>query len=151
MTCTFAGCDRPKKYKLFCRSHYRHSRSGELKPLRRSIQDLNDFMSRTSPSADCLQWETPGSNGYSNCWYDGRSWKAHRLAYHLSTSENITGRPIHHKCANKWCVKPDHLQLATTAENTLEMNARKGYEAEISMLKREVEQLKGRLSRYEEV
>lgn len=152
--CDFDGCDRARSYALLCKQHYKQQWLGQdLRPIRNAsgIVDFEEFMVRTEPSGDCLRWVSSKTVGYANCWYKGAPWKAHRLAYHLSNGEDISNRPIHHKCANKWCVKPEHLQLATTAENTLEMNARKGYEAEIAMLKVQVTELKSRLSKYEEV
>ncbi len=148
--CTFDGCDRARAYKFLCKQHYKQQWEGkQLTPIRNAegVTDLDEFLRRTKPQGECWRWDTHTKTGYPGCWYRGTHWKAHRLSFHLTTGEDITGVPIHHKCATKWCVNPAHLQKATQAENTLEMMARKGYEAEISMLKQRVAELETQLEK----
>ena len=66
---------------------------------------------------------------------------AHRIAYEVWVGEIPEGMEIHHKCANSLCVKPDHLQLATKAENSLEMMARRSYERHIKALQKRIHDL----------
>ena len=66
---------------------------------------------------------------------------AHRIAYEVWVGEIPEGMDIHHKCANTLCVKPAHLQLATKAENSLEMLARRSYEAHIKALQKRIRDL----------
>lgn len=60
---------------------------------------------------------------------------------------------VHHKCANRACVNPDHLQLVTLESNVAEMHERTKYlrtigeqAVEISELREENERLRSLLS-----
>lgn len=124
----------------------------DLRPIREQMKGLSCFLQRVQEqTSGCWSYMNRVRDNYSNCYYAGTSWKAHRLSYHLHTRDDITNLPIHHKCANKWCVNPNHLEKASTAENTLEMMGRKAYEAEITALSKRISELEARLSRYEEV
>lgn len=72
--------------------------------------------------------------------------RAHRLMYELVYGEIAPGEVVHHKCANRHCINPDHLQLACSAENSLEMNARRTYEARIAFLEERVAELERTIS-----
>ena len=69
------------------------------------------------------------------CWiWNGKNYpqatggmRMHRLVATVMYGD-ITGQSVHHKCANKACINPDHLQLVTRAENSAEMLARRDYE-----------------------
>ena len=50
--------------------------------------------------------------------------KVHRLAYELCIGEIPKGMVIKHKCDNKLCVNPHHLELGTYSENLREAYAR---------------------------
>jgi len=67
-------------------------------------------------------WVYTGSKdkfGYGNFYYKQSNYKAHRIAYYLKHGE-ITGRKvIDHKCRNKSCINPDHLEAVSQLENVL--------------------------------
>lgn len=56
--------------------------------------------------------------GYGKFWYDGKPWKAHRIAYHAAK-----GKPrkplLDHLCRTRRCVNDAHLEPVTQAVNTL--------------------------------
>lgn len=148
--CEFPGCDRDRKtYKRWCGPHRKQQRKGHQMRLlynKTGSWTVESILARCKTEGEfgCLRLK-PG-NGYPNVWHESANWKAHRLTYHLSTGEDIDGIPIHHKCANKWCVNPEHLQMASNAENTLEMMGRRAYEARIASLEAKVRELESKLS-----
>jgi hypothetical protein len=50
--------------------------------------------------------------------------RAHRYAWELTNGPIPTGLVVAHRCDNTRCVRPDHLFLATQAENLADMRAK---------------------------
>lgn len=151
-SCSFNPCHKVSRTKGLCEAHYQQKRkTGILKPLwegRRNIHTLDDLLRYTTANGDCLIWDrSTTSSGYGFQTYCDKSWPAHRLAFWLANGKlDITGLTVHHKCAVKLCINPMHLELATQAENVLEMHARKGMEAEIKMLRARVAELEAEVT-----
>ena len=59
---------------------------------------------------------------------------AHRVSLSASLGAALDDQPVHHRCAQRSCVNPDHLQLVTTYDNAAEMMARNYYERRIARL-----------------
>lgn len=85
-------------------------------------QFIASFSSRTRPDGDCLIW-TGGiaPTGYGHVSVLRETQGAHRAAYWIATGikppPRETGMTIDHLCGNPSCVKPEHLELVTQAEN----------------------------------
>lgn len=70
-------------------------------------------------SHGCWFWTAHVSpSGYGRFSVDGRTAYAHRVAYELAVGQIPVGLQIDHLCSNKRCVRPDHLEVVTNAENT---------------------------------
>ena len=68
------------------------------------------------------------SNGYGAVWVDGKTVGAHRHAYcvaHGLRLEDIAGKVVRHKCDNRPCKEPTHLELGSNADNSQDMVDRK--------------------------
>ena len=65
------------------------------------------------------------SKGYGQLWYQGRARWAHRISYAAFNGPIPDGLTVDHTCHNPSCVNPEHLRLATMAENTAEGNGRR--------------------------
>ena len=70
-----------------------------------------------------------------------KSERAHRLSYHIFTSDVKAYEVVHHTCSNKSCINPKHLRLVSPQENTAEMLERRHYHKQIAELQQEVERL----------
>ena len=87
------------------------------------------------PRSACWVWQGALSNGYGRLQKDGQMWSAHRFAYHHLVGYLHKSEPVHHACANRACVEPEHLQRVTAAQNTAEMLGRVAMEEELQDLR----------------
>lgn len=137
-------------YKELCPGH-RHQayRGEELRTLRRStkLSSVADIEAQCEKVSGCWKYPGPYRHGYARAQVGGKTQLVHRLSYMWSSGDTLTSREhVHHKCANTWCVNPEHLEPATAAENNLEMLARKSYVARIETLEARVLELEAELA-----
>jgi hypothetical protein len=78
-----------------------------------------DFWSRLNKTpSGCWEWTLRVSaKGYGVFDCNGKTWRAHRLAYILAKGEIPDGMMILHGCDNRKCCNPDHLRTGTAKEN----------------------------------
>ena len=76
----------------------------------------------------CLEWTGFKSrDGYGILQTSGKLIKAHRVADCNANGKNledITGLVVRHKCDNRKCLNPDHLEIGTSADNTRDRHMR---------------------------
>ncbi len=73
----------------------------------------------------CWNWNKAKTNGYGQITSNGKSYLAHRLAYELSNKELPDLLLVRHKCDNKSCCNPEHLELGTHSDNSNDVVIRK--------------------------
>jgi len=123
----------------------------ELVPVRKSAQVGKsaeyylDFW--IDKSGDCWNWTGHKFKGYGRIGFRGKRLLAHRLAYETWVGSIPKEMSVHHKCANRLCCNPDHLELATQRDNMAEMFARKAYEARIAELEARVAELESQVQK----
>lgn len=85
---------------------------------------LARFMSKIDRD-DCWLWNG-SKDRYGFFKKDGKQYLAHRVSYLHHHGEIPVGFVVRHKCINKHCVNPEHLELGTHTQNNGEDRARDG-------------------------
>jgi HNH endonuclease len=75
------------------------------------------------PLSGCHIWHGPLKQGYGWLQYQGRMWRAHRLAWTVKHGSIPKGMILCHRCNVRRCVNPDHLALGTRADNNADIKA----------------------------
>jgi hypothetical protein len=76
------------------------------------------FWVKVQKGDGCWMWTgSMGAQGYGVIKRAGRFSGAHRISYELNVGEIPEGLIVRHRCDNPSCVRPDHLELGTRADN----------------------------------
>jgi hypothetical protein len=110
----------PRLTRGMCNRHYkRWTKFGDpLGTARRTPEER--FWARVDKRNDSECWLWTGGfmgTGYGGFFLNGRMTVAHRVAYELLVGPIPDGLHIDHLCRVRACVKPDHLEPVTLAEN----------------------------------
>jgi len=98
---------------------------------------------------DCWPWKGAVSpTGYPQLAADGVTQLGHRLVYEHYNGP-LDNEPVHHTCANRWCVNPAHLQRVSQRENMAEMLERNYYIKRIAEQDDRIAELEARLCELE--
>lgn len=96
--------------------HYQRVRRGEHvhQGAKRSRHDaVRRFWAYVSKTRHCWIWTGGIDAGYGLFWLSGGYVRAHRYAYELCVGPIPDGHDVHHRCQNKLCVNPQHLETLT--------------------------------------
>lgn len=118
MVCAIKGCPKEYRARGWCHSHYRKfMKWGD--PLHDGMSLEHKLAKYFRPEGEgCWEWRGGRSRaGYGVFSVDRIQVKAHRFIYELLVGPIPSGLVIDHLCSNPPCVRPDHLEAVTTAEN----------------------------------
>jgi len=74
---------------------------------------------------ECWEWNTRVSNGgYARIKINGKYYQAHRVSYRLNCGPIPKGMLVLHKCDNKICLNPNHLELGNQSKNMKDRSLR---------------------------
>lgn len=84
------------------------------------MQIENRFWAKVNKGPGCWEWTANrSSEGYGQFSIGGRLNAAHRVASELTDGPIPAGIVLDHRCRNKGCVNPKHLDRVTQRENTI--------------------------------
>lgn len=115
-------CPKPTVARGMCENHYRRWKKwGD--PFGGQIRvgvTVNDrFWSKVNMTEDCWLWtDAPNGAGYGTITIDDETRiMAHRYSWLLAGQSLTPGLQLDHLCRVRLCVRPDHLEEVTAAEN----------------------------------
>jgi hypothetical protein len=83
------------------------------------------FWAKVQKTPVCWLWMGNKNDwGYGHFWLNGKMVKAHRWSYEHHIGQVPPGKLLKHICDNPRCVRPDHLEPGTDAENMADSLAR---------------------------
>ncbi len=86
-----------------------------------NIKQLNSFEKNIDIMEECWLWiGNKLKTGYGYFWHNGKTEMSHRVSYEHWNGNIPDGTEIHHKCHNRSCVNPQHLEVLTHRENLME-------------------------------
>jgi len=101
------------------------------------------------PRTGCWKWQLSKNQGYGQMRWGQTFWRVHRFSYHYLVAYLHKSTLVHHKCGQRSCCNPEHLQEATHHDNVAEMLGRVYYEEELEHLRDEVQTLTVRVIELE--
>lgn len=135
--CVIEGCDKPiyVKSRGLCTKHYsRLLSTGTTDDGLKARKPTTDrFWDKVAKGDSCWEWTGMTNNyGYGliqDSGRNGKRWFAHRYSWYIHNGDipepkGYHGAVVRHKCDNRLCVNPEHLEIGTQVDNVNDMDDR---------------------------
>jgi hypothetical protein len=86
---------------------------------------IERFWAKVAVSDGCWNWTGGTRGGYGRFRDSVGKISAHRFSYWLHRGPIPQDVIVRHKCDNRACVNPDHLELGSLADNVADMDERR--------------------------
>jgi hypothetical protein len=151
--CTFLYCKKELCAKGFCNTHWAQlSRHGKQWPIvtYETIEDRLWRQVKKLGKNDCWEYFGPHTGkdayrerGYGQLYWKGKKYMVHRLSFVLAHGPIPDTLQIDHRCRNRKCVNPRHLEAITQNDNMKRLLAFQTLKREIKRLRELIIKLKG--------
>lgn len=119
------GCGEPAPIAAKTRESRGHVEGQPIRFIQHHHNRISQEMYAVDPSTQCWNWlRAVNTNGYGTMTRNGANISAHRWMYIQRFGPIPDGLQLDHICRNRLCVNPDHLRLATNAQNNQNRDAR---------------------------
>lgn len=101
------------------------NRHGTRRPIGMSKREVIEYYALVDEVTGCWEWQAFKLKGYGKIGFDGRTRRAHCLAYEAFIGlipDGEDGKPLpldHFKCNNPGCCNPEHVRPVSHRENVL--------------------------------
>ena len=76
------------------------------------------FWEKVDKTGECWLWSAAcTADGYGRFMHEGKVVLSHRLSFEWASGDIPVGLQVDHRCFRRNCVRPEHLRLATNAQN----------------------------------
>jgi DNA-binding transcriptional regulator YiaG len=124
--CSLVGCSKPSYCKRLCKAHYNKQwLYGDVRYNGRLHRRKHlEFRETSDGCFECTS-HTSNRGGYTEYHFNGKKYVLHRYIYEECFGEIPDNMIVRHKCDNRLCINPEHLELGTHLENMKDMTDRK--------------------------
>lgn len=123
MKCSVEGCEYKLLAKTYCSTHYKRFKKYGDPLIKKELRKPLNFTITKNGCFECTS-HNPDSSGYARNYFNGKTTGMHRFVYEEMFGLIPGDLVVRHKCDNRICINPEHLELGTVADNIRDRDER---------------------------